>query len=74
MNACFMQHRYSHVNNIFLNDKESEEAVLESVARFAKLGGGCLVENSTVGLRRKTNFLREVSQKTGVHVIAGTGV
>ena len=68
-----LNHRYSHDNNIIFNDKESEEAVLESVNHFREHGGGAIVENSTTGLYRKTAFLKEVSQKTGVHVIAGTG-
>ena len=73
---------YSHKDNIVLNDASSESAVLESVLRFAGLarrGWGdassspCLVENSTQGLRRKTGFLVDVAEKTGVHIVAGTG-
>ena len=67
------QFPYAHKDNIILNDKSSEEAVLESVSAFASAGGGALVENSTVGLKRKSSFLREVSRQTGVHIVAGTG-
>ena len=65
--------RYKNEFNCLLNDKESEEAVLDSVLKFKEAGGGCLVENSTIGLQRRSTFLKELSERTGVHVIAGTG-
>jgi hypothetical protein len=40
---------------------------------YKQFGGGAIVENSSHGLPRNVRFLREVSQRTGVHVIAGTG-
>ena len=67
------QFPYAHKDNIILNDKGSEEAIMKSVSSFASAGGGCIVENSTRGLYRKSGFLREVSRQTGVHVVAGTG-
>ena len=41
--------------------------------QFKAAGGGCLVENSTKGLQRRTAFLKHVSETSGVHVVAGTG-
>ena len=67
------QFPYAHKDNIIMNDKASEEAILESVSAFAAAGGGCIVENSTQGLQRNSAFLKEVTRKTGVHVVAGTG-
>ncbi len=67
-------YRYSHEDNLVLNDVLGEDAVTDSVAKFASLGGGCIVENSTAGLNRKTEFCMEVSKKTGVHIVAGTGM
>ena len=64
---------YQHHDNAVLNDASSEAAVIDSVALFKSAGGGCLVDNSTLGLKRKTGFLRDVSKATGVHVVAGTG-
>ena len=55
------------------NDSAAEEAIVDSVKEFAASGGGCLVENSTLGLSRKSAFMKRVSQETGVHVIAGAG-
>ena len=56
-----------------MNDEESEAAVIDSVFQFKDAGGGALVENSVVGLNRNTSFLKKLSQKTGVHIVAGTG-
>jgi len=63
----------SHADNIVLNDSLSEKSVLDSVAQFSSAGGGCLVENSTLGLHRKSHFMKRVTEETGVHVVAGTG-
>ena len=55
------------------NDDPAEVAVLDSVRRFKDFGGGCLVENSTHGLKRKSGYLKKVSEETGVNIVAGTG-
>ena len=54
-------------------DEVCENAVIESLKAFKAAGGGCIVENSTFGLNRKSGFLKRLSQETGVHIIAGTG-
>ena len=54
-------------------NETAEDAVLQSVLNFKKAGGGCLVENSTFGLNRRTGFLKKLSEETGVHIVAGTG-
>ena len=64
---------YSHRPNLKLNDVECEEAILKDIARYRAAGGGCIVECTTHGIERKAQFLRQVSQKTGVHIVAGTG-
>lgn len=64
---------YSHYNNLTLTDAEGEEAVLQSLIQFKAAGGGCIVENSTIGMNRKTSSLREFSARSGVHIIVGTG-
>jgi len=40
---------------------------------YKKFGGGAIVENTNHGLQRNVKFFKEVSQRTGVHVIAGIG-
>ena len=64
---------YSHKDNLVLADAASEKAVMESMQAFKSAGGGCIVENSTFGLNRKSGYLKSLSQQTGVHVVAGTG-
>eukprot|EP00095_Tigriopus_kingsejongensis_P011940 maker-scaffold1303_size49631-snap-gene-0.17 protein:Tk11940 transcript:maker-scaffold1303_size49631-snap-gene-0.17-mRNA-1 annotation:"phosphotriesterase-like protein" len=67
------QHPYSHNDNLLLDRKSSFQAIVDSVRRFKSLGGGCLVENSTIGLNRNLRDLQDISMATGVHVVAGTG-
>lgn len=55
------------------NDAETHAAVLYDMTLYKQFGGGSVVENSSHGLQRNVKFMKEVSQKTGVHVIAGTG-
>jgi len=67
------QFPYSHKSNIVLNDSEGEAAVLDSLYKFREVGGGCIVENSSQGWLRKSGYLKDLSAKTGVHIVAGTG-
>ncbi|XP_068618555.1 phosphotriesterase-related protein [Battus philenor] len=67
------QYPYSSQFNLLFNDLESKQAVLEDVTAFKSFGGGAIVENSTEGLERNIDFLKQVSSTTGVHVVAGTG-
>ena len=66
-------HRYSHKDNLDLTNNTGEDAVIESLKLFKNAGGGCIVENSTFGMNRKTKSLKRISIESGVHVIAGTG-
>ncbi|MBO9522385.1 MAG: hypothetical protein J7518_12680 [Nocardioidaceae bacterium] len=43
------------------------------LALFKAAGGGAMVDASTVGIRVDPVKIREVSRRTGVHVVAGTG-
>ena len=49
-----------------------DEACLE-VERFKRAGGGAIMEVSTYGLYGNPAGLKEISQRTGVPIIAGTG-
>jgi len=64
---------YSHQSNLKLNDKECETAIASELAMYRAAGGGTIVECTTHGIERKANFLRELSESTGVKVITGTG-
>lgn len=67
------QYPYSSRFNLNFQDEETRNAVLEDVKLFKKWGGGTIVENTTYGICRDLGFYREVAEKTGVNVIAGTG-
>lgn len=64
---------YSHRPNLLLNDTDCEEAIEAEMHNYKQLGGGSLVECTTHGIYRNAAFLREISQKTGVNIVAGTG-
>jgi predicted metal-dependent phosphotriesterase family hydrolase len=72
INLCF-GYRYSSKYNCQFNDAETHAAVLYEMELYKKFGGGAVVENTNHGLQRNVKFLKEVSQRTGIHVIAGTG-
>lgn len=66
------QYPYGSRFNINFADKESNVAVLRDVHLFKKLGGGTIVENSSIGLRTDLD-VKKLSMETGVHIVAGAG-
>lgn len=64
---------FSHRNNLNLADAAAQEAVVEEMKYFKKNGGGTLVENTTTGLNRNLEFLKQVALESGVNVVAGAG-
>jgi predicted metal-dependent phosphotriesterase family hydrolase len=73
-NYLYFGCRYSSKYNCLFNDAETHAAVLYEMQLYKQFGGGAIVENSNHGLQRNVKFMQEVSQRTGVHVIAGTGM
>lgn len=65
------QNPYSVKANLSI-EKENG-AVFEEMDFFKKNGGGTIVENTTLGIKRNINFYKNVAKETGVNVIAGTG-
>jgi phosphotriesterase-related protein len=49
-------------------------AAVEELARFREAGGGTVVELTLRGMGRQTTALVGVSEKTGLHIIVGTGL
>lgn len=49
------------------------ELAVAEVARFADLGGGSIIETTGLGIGRDLAGLRQVSERTGIHIVAGTG-
>lgn len=56
--------------NLALDD---EDVACDELARFTALGGATVVEATGWGIGRDLAGLRRVSERTGVHIVAGTG-
>ncbi|XP_020289158.1 phosphotriesterase-related protein [Pseudomyrmex gracilis] len=67
------QYPYSSLYNLEFRDKDAAEAVKIDVELYKEAGGGTIVENSSHGLNRNIPLMKQISQSTGVNVIAGTG-
>jgi len=52
---------------------DSLQDALEEVSDFRQLGGGAIVDVTSIGLNRQPEKLREVSRRTGVKIVMGTG-
>ncbi|XP_062608598.1 phosphotriesterase-related protein-like [Saccostrea cucullata] len=65
------QYPYSNRPNLDLRTENA--AVVEEMDFYKKNGGGTLVENTTLGIKRDIKFYHYVARETGVNVIAGTG-
>jgi phosphotriesterase-related protein len=64
------QDPFGNRDNLALDDVD---VASEELARFTALGGGAVVETTGWGVGRDLAGLREISERTGVHVVAGTG-
>jgi len=53
---------------------DDEALMTDELAEFKASGGGAVVDMSTPGLRIDLPATRRISQKTGVHIIATTGL
>lgn len=65
--------RYSNLYNLKLDDDDAAKAAHADVELFKEAGGGTIVENSNYGLNRDIPLMKDVSQRTGINIIAGTG-
>ncbi|WP_127126955.1 phosphotriesterase [Georgenia sp. SYP-B2076] len=61
---------FGNKDNCRLDDVD---VAVEEVRRFAALGGSTILEATGLGIGRNLAGLREVSERTGVHIVAGTG-
>ena len=55
-----------------LGDEDLKSMIAE-VGYFKENGGGSIVEATTIGIGPNWDFLKQVSEATGVHIIAGAG-
>lgn len=58
-------------DNMVLDD---EEVMTAELADFKAAGGGAMVEMSCIGLRVSLPAIQRISRKTGIHVVATTGL
>ncbi len=64
------QDPFGNRDNCILDDLD---VACEELSRFAALGGGTMLDATSLGVGRDLVSLRTISERTGVHVIAGTG-
>lgn len=50
-----------------------EELAVRELMAFKDLGGGAVMDVTSIGLKRDPVALRRVSQRTGLHIVMGTG-
>lgn len=67
------QYPFSNVDNCRLGDEDARDAFRRDLELFKKFGGATIVENSSHGLKRNLDFMLEISNALGIHVVAGTG-
>jgi phosphotriesterase-related protein len=61
---------WSCVDNCQLDEKD---VAVEDLLSFKKNGGGTIVDATTLGLGRNIPAIKEISEKSGVNIIVGTG-
>ena len=61
---------YSNRFNITLMDAET---TIGEVRKYRELGGGAIVDATTVGIGRNPDALSRISRESGVHIIMGAG-
>lgn len=50
------------------------DVAVKEINRFKKAGGNTIVDLTTIGIKRDLKKIREVSERTGVNIIAGSGL
>ena len=61
---------YSNRANIQLMDLDT---TIEEVGRYRDVGGGAIVDATTMGIGRNPDALVSISRESGVHIIMGSG-
>lgn len=60
--------------NTKLDDTDTRAIILDELVRYKQIGGGTIVENTVEGISRNLGLMKELSVKSGVKIIAGTGM
>ena len=61
---------YSNRANLQLMDLDT---TIREVRRYREVGGGAIVDATTIGIGRNPDALARISRETGVHIIMGAG-
>lgn len=69
-NLGWVRRHAMNVDNLALDD---EDAAVESLQDFRRLGGTTVVECTPVGLHRDPLGLRRVAERSGVNIVMGSG-
>jgi phosphotriesterase-related protein len=73
-----IENRYYHRENFILSwdavSMRDENVMMAEMADFKSSGGSGLLDMSVPGLRSDLSAIRRISEKTGVHVVAATGL
>lgn len=69
----YLFHRYSSSYNCKLDDVDTKNVMVQELINFKEAGGGTIVENTVAGISRDITWLKTLSAKSGVNIIAGTG-
>lgn len=71
-NLGFLRHTFILSRDVM--DLQDEELMTAEVADFRASGGNAMVDMSAPGLRCNLPAIRRISEKTGVHIVATTGL
>ena len=52
---------------------EEFDAIVAEMEYYKQQGGSTIVDNTTIGIARNVDFLRRVSEKSSVNIVAGAG-
>lgn len=61
---------YAVKDNLVLEDMD---AAVEEALLFKKAGGQTIIECTSIGIKRQPEKLLELAQRTGLHIVAGSG-
>jgi phosphotriesterase-related protein len=61
---------WSCIDNTRLDDAQ---LAMEEITSFKHMGGGTIVDVTSVGMKRQVNTVAEIARQTGVNIVAGTG-
>jgi phosphotriesterase-related protein len=64
-------HPYRSFDNLVMDD---EDTAVDELVAYGNAGGRSLIDMTVEGIGPNPRALRRISERTGIHVIAGTGV